>query len=85
MPKVQGTTILIDHPTTSLRAFRLTDTRRAPGVVLFIDGGRGQLVRFQPDGKAPTHVKSANMEIEIELIGLDEIHAHLHPDDHDHS
>ncbi|MGE4559514.1 MAG: hypothetical protein AB7E77_04905 [Desulfobulbus sp.] len=77
MHTIHDQTIIIDQETTKLQAFRLEDTVRAPAIILFVDDQQAQLIPLKQGQTPPTHVKSANMEAEVQVISYGEVNAFM--------
>jgi hypothetical protein len=77
MATIQGDTVIIDRHTTKLQGFRLEDTVRAPGIIVFVDEEKPQLLPIRQGDSPPTKVRSHNMEAEIQVITYAEINTFL--------
>jgi hypothetical protein len=79
MLSIANDTVVIDKETHKLQGFRLEDTNRAPAVIVFVDEEKPELLPVRQGQAPPTRIKSANMEADIQVITMDEIHAFLKP------
>lgn len=77
MLSIANDTVVIDKETHKLQGFRLEDTNRAPAVIVFVDEEKPELLPVRQGQAPPTRIKSANMEADIQVITMDEIHAFL--------
>lgn len=77
MLSIENDTVVIDKATRKLQGFRLEDTNRAPAVIVFVDEEKPELLPVRLGQTPPTKIRSANMEADVQVIAMDEIHAFL--------
>lgn len=79
MAIIENNYLFIDQDTFKLQGFRLEDTIRAPGIIIFVDDRNPELIPLRQHQTPPVKIKSRNMEAEIQIINYDELNSYMHP------